>query len=54
MIKEIIMNRSVNFEKIRQTFIGESEASLKKPLKAIRATSNDNKNYTVMEGLNSL
>jgi len=34
-------------------FSGESEASLKKALKAIRSTSNDNKNYTLIDGYDS-
>lgn len=44
------MYGSVNFDQVRRTFAGESEASLKKALKAIRATSNDNRNYTILDG----
>ncbi len=40
----------MNFDYVKRIFAGESEASLKKALKAIRATSNDNKNYTIMDG----
>ncbi len=50
MRREISLYGSVNFDHIKRTFVGESEASLKKALKAIRATSNDNKNYSIMDG----
>lgn len=50
MRREISLFGSVNFDYVKRMFSGESEASLKKALKAIRSTSNDNKNYTIMDG----